>query len=269
MSERITNKDVTAEVHNRWSRWVFLVLFCVGCGMVIAEIYTGWAHHGWFTAAPDYNDDMSVARKWLADGSYFLPTQTGGPHQWVQGDVLYPPVALWLFVPFSFLPMVAWFAIPFAVIVTGLWKLRPALWAVAIMSFLVCEPNALDEVVSGNTVIWFVAIEFAALSWGTPASLGLFKPSLFPFVFVGIRTRRWWMCAGLLALLSLPFLSLNLTWVRVVMDTRGRSGLSYNIDEFAYALIPYIAWLGSIRAKQHVTGPKSLWTRLRLLPHGG
>jgi hypothetical protein len=268
MSERIANKDGTAKMRNLWSRWVFLVLLSVGLSLVIAEIYIGW-ENGWFAATPDYDNYMSIARRWLADGSYFLSTQTGGPHQWAWGDVLYPPVALWLFVPFSFLPMVAWFAIPFAVIVTGLWKLRPALWAVAIMSFLVCEPNALDEVVSGNTVIWFVAIEFAALSWGTPASLGLFKPSLFPFVLVGIHTRQWWMCVGLLALLSLPFMSLSLTWVQVVMDERGRSGLFYNIEEFAYALIPYIAWLGSTRAKQYAHGPKSLWTRLQLVSRSG
>jgi hypothetical protein len=82
--------------------------------------------------------------------------------------------------------MVAWFAIPLAVVVAGLWRLQPAPWALAISAILLCELGSLVEVVSGNPVIWFVAIEFAALAWRLPASLGLFKPSLFPFALVGV-----------------------------------------------------------------------------------
>jgi hypothetical protein len=228
-------------------RRVYLAIAGVFCALVLSELYVGWSDRGWFSVFNDYDLYMGVARRWLAGGSYFLPRQLAGPHLLQWGDVLYPPVALWLFVPFSFLPMAAWFAIPLAVVVAGLWRLRPAPWALAIMAILLCEPVALVEVVSGNPVIWFVAIEFAALAWRLPASLGLFKPSLFPFALVGVRTRRWWAGVGLLALMSLPFLQLSLTWVRVVLDTQGRGGLFYSSDEFAYALIPYIAWLGSDR----------------------
>jgi hypothetical protein len=143
--------------------------------------------------------------------------------------------------------MAAWYAAPLAVMAAGFWRLRPAPWALAVMALLLCEPVAMVECVSGNPLLWFMAIEFAALAWRLPISLGLFKPSLFPFTLFGIHTRRWWAGVALLALLSLPFLQLSFTWIRVIFDTHGRGGLLYNGDEFAYALIPYIAWFGSDR----------------------
>jgi hypothetical protein len=161
--------------------------------------------------------------------------------------VLYPPVSLWLFVPFSFLPMAAWFAVPLATIAAAMWRLKPVAPALAIIALLLCDPDGLVESVSGNPMLWFVAIEFAALTWRMPASLGLFKPTLLPFALVGIRTRPWWVAVCLLALLSLPFLELTITWVRVGLDTHGRGGVLYNVSEFAYAFIPYVAWLGSSR----------------------
>ena len=232
--------------HRTGLRRAYLVLAGIFCLIVLGEIWYGLGHT-WFTGFNDYDHCMGVARRWLADGSYFLPVQLEGPHIWHWGEVLYPPVALWLFVPFSFLPMAAWFAVPLAVIAAGFHRLRPAPWALAVMALLLCEPVALVEVASGNPLIWFIAIEFTALAWRLPASLGLFKPSLLPFALVGIHTRRWWAALGLLVLLSLPFLQLSFTWVRVVLDTNGRGGLLYNVHEFTYALIPYIAWLGSDR----------------------
>ena len=238
--------DESKKTHRVALRRLYLVLagfFCLG---VIFEIWYGVGNQ-WFTGFDDYDHCMGVAQRWLADGSYFLPVQLAGPHTWHWGEVLYPPVALWLFVPFSFLPMAAWFATPLTIILAGIWRLRPAPWALAVMALLLWEPVALVECISGNPLLWFMAIEFAAMAWSLPMSLGLFKPSLFPFALFGIRTRRWWLGVGLLALLSLPFLQLSFTWVRVILDTHGRGGLLYNGDELAYALIPYIAWLGSDR----------------------
>lgn len=152
-----------------------------------------------------------------------------------------------LFVPFSYLPAVAWFAIPFAIIGAAFWRLRPTPAALAVIAMLVCEPDGLVELANGNPLLWVVAIEFAALVWRVPASLALFKPSLFPVALAGIGTRRWWAGLALLLLLSVPFLGLNPTWVQVVLDTHGRGGLLYNASEFPYALIPYVAWFGSSR----------------------
>mgnify|MGYP006173125319 CR=1 FL=1 len=48
-----------------------------------------------------------VAARWLDGGPYFEPYQLVGPYEIRAGDVLYPPVGLWLFVPFAVLPAVA------------------------------------------------------------------------------------------------------------------------------------------------------------------
>jgi hypothetical protein len=240
------DEDSTARpARRRRLNRLYLLLAATFCVFALCEVYVGWSQRGWFSSFDDYNFNMDVARRWLADGSYFIPRQLAGPHLWQVGEVLYPPVSLWLFVPFSFLPAAVWFAIPLAVIVAALWRLRPIPAALAIIAMMLCEPDGLVEFVNGNPILWVVAIEFAALAWRVPASLALFKPSLFPFAVAGIWARRWWVAVGLLALLSAPFLQLDLTWVRVVLDTHGRGGLFYNGSEIPYALIPYIAWFGS------------------------
>ena len=67
-----------------------------------------------------------AAARWLAGGPYFEPYQLAGPYPITAGDVLYPPVALWLFVPFTVLPAVLWWAIPIAVAAWAVWRLQPS-----------------------------------------------------------------------------------------------------------------------------------------------
>jgi len=52
----------------------------------------------------DFSLYRDVAARWLAGGSYFEPHQLAGPYTIEVGDILYPPVGLWLFVPFAVLP---------------------------------------------------------------------------------------------------------------------------------------------------------------------
>jgi hypothetical protein len=232
-------------MRERIGRDACLVIGGVAFALALSEVYIGWAYKGWFTALPDYDVCMNAAQRWLATGAYFPLRQLDGPYEHLFDDVLYPPVTLWLFVPLSFLPVWAWFAIPVTVMAAALWRLRPALWGWALMAVLLCDPSPLGELVFGNPLWWFMAIEFAAVAWRWPASLALFKPSLFPFALFGIRERRWWLGAGALALLSLPFLPLTFTWARVVLDSQGTGGLLYSLLEFPYALIPLVAWLSS------------------------
>ena len=49
----------------------------------------------------DFTLYRDVTIRWLGGGPYFEPYQLAGPYQISAGDVLYPPVALWLFVPFA------------------------------------------------------------------------------------------------------------------------------------------------------------------------
>ena len=46
----------------------------------------------------DFTLYRDVTIRWLGGGPYFEPYQLAGPYPISAGDVLYPPVALWLFV---------------------------------------------------------------------------------------------------------------------------------------------------------------------------
>ena len=64
----------------------------------------------------DYGFYHDVGARWLADGTYYLPHQLAGPYQLsLMIDILYPPSALLLFVPFSIAPAILWWAIPIGV----------------------------------------------------------------------------------------------------------------------------------------------------------
>src|SRR5690348_5487772 len=69
-----------------------------------------------FALGGDMNLYLDAARHWLGGGSFYLDRQLAGPYEITGGDVLYPPVALALFVPFTVLPAVLWFAIPLAIV---------------------------------------------------------------------------------------------------------------------------------------------------------
>ena len=199
---------------------------------------------------------MGAARRWLGGGSYFLDRQLHGPYLHGESDVLYPPTALVLFVPFSFLPTIAWYAAPLAIIAVALWRLRPIAWALAIMALLACWPTGLVETVNGNPLIFVVAALFASAAWGAPASLVLLKPSLLPFALFRADTRAWWLGLVVLVMLSLPVLALNLRWLQVVADLRGRSGMWFSLYDVPYVAIPLVAWLGRRRAPAGHSGPE-------------
>lgn len=195
----------------------------------------------------DFTLYRDVAARWLAGGSYFEPYQLAGPYEIRAGDVLYPPVGLWLFVPFALLPAVAawllWWAVPVGATGWAIWRLRPrpAVWP--LLALCLAWPTTLLKTWTGNPVIWCVA----ALALGTlyrwPSVFVLLKTSLFPFALFGANRRSWWLALGGLLLLSLPFGALWGEWVASVVNSRGGGGL-YSTLEVPMLLLPLVAWLG-------------------------
>ena len=128
-----------------------------------------------WTLGMDFVFYRDVGARWLADGSYYLPYQLAGPYHVTlltdpgTGDVLYPPNALLLFVPFAVLPGVLWWAIPVAVTGYALYRLRPAPWAWVVMLILLAWPRAVGAYLFGNTDIWIAAAIAAGAVWGWPA----------------------------------------------------------------------------------------------------
>ena len=72
----------------------------------------------------------SIAQRWLDTGQFYTERQLSGPYTRVTlVDNLYPPSALYLFVPFTVLPPALWWALPIAFVLWTVWRLRPRLGA--------------------------------------------------------------------------------------------------------------------------------------------
>jgi hypothetical protein len=191
---------------------------------------------------------FSATRSWLADGTWYLPRQLAGPYGIEYGDVLYPPILLYLLVPFQWLPFALWWAVPLAGIAWALWRIRPPLWAWPLMALCLAWPLSVEQLVKGNPVLWIMAAEAVAIAVGLPTTLVLLKPSLFPFAVIGIRRRAWWIQAAILVVLSLPLLELTLLYPQVVLDSRG-GGLLYSVRDVPLLCLPVIAGLASGRLR--------------------
>src|SRR4249919_2944324 len=72
----------------------------------------------------DFRLYQDATARWLASGQFYEPYQLAGPYPISAGDILYPPVALWLFVPFAVdggpvldaIQAVVWWALPLGVV---------------------------------------------------------------------------------------------------------------------------------------------------------
>ena len=187
-----------------------------------------------------------AAARWLAGGPYFEPYQLAGPYPIHAGDILYPPVALWLFVPFTVLPAVLWWAIPIGVTAWAVWRLRPAPAWWPLIALCVAWPTTLLKTWTGNPVIWSVAALSLGVLYAWPSVFVLIKPSLFPFALFGANRRSWWLALAAFGVLCLPFGSMWADWVTSLVNSTG-GGILYSTLEIPMLLIPLAAWLGRSR----------------------
>ena len=190
---------------------------------------------------------VSAANRWMAGGSFYLPHQLAGPYpiQWI-GEVLYPPVGLYLFVPFAFLPAILWWCVPIGLVVAGVWRLRPSGWVLPLMAFLLLWPRTQELVLWGNPAMFILAAETWGLILGWPAVLILIKPTLAPFVLVGANRRSFWLVLACALAAALPFGALWFDWLRVITNVTN-ADWTYSLNEVPTLLIPILAWLGATR----------------------
>ena len=191
----------------------------------------------------DYQIYMSAARRWLAGEGFFFPFQLAGPYVIAGGEVLYPPVVLWLLVPFSFLPAVLWWLVPVVLTLLAARAMRPRPWGVLVAAVVLVLPVAQEPILWGNPVIWLVPAVAWGLLVGWPAAVVLVKPTLAPFVLAGLTHPRS-LLVGLagLAILCLPFgIQAWLDWLTAL----GNSGLpaTYSIRQAGLLLIPVALYL--------------------------
>jgi hypothetical protein len=204
------------------------------------------AHPG-VTLGMDFTIYMDRARSWLAGDGFYLPWQLTGSY--VVGTVgtppaLYPPILLYLLVPFTVLPAVLWWAIPLAIIAVSLYRLRPAAWAWPILAAVLCYPRAWIVLVYGNPSLWVFAALAAGLVWTWPLAFLPMKAPLAPFALLGVRQRVFWAGVGTFVLLALPFGSMWPDYVIAMANARNGYGLEYLVGELPIAVALVVAGIG-------------------------
>ena len=187
-----------------------------------------------------------IAQRWLDTGVWYTDRQLTGPYE-VQTlvDNLYPPHALYLFVPFLFLPDILWWIIPLGVVAYVVWWCRPVAWMWPILALILLFPKTPNQILYGNTDMWVAAAIAGGVRWAWPSVLVTFKPSLAFFAVIGIRARSWWIAAGVLVLVSLPFLPLWLDYPTVMGNSSAK--FWYSFGNLPFFVMPIVAFLGSSR----------------------
>ena len=149
----------------------------------------------------DFHLYRDATTRWFLGGPFYEPYQLAGPYPISAGDILYPPVALWLFVPFAVdggplldaVQAVVWWALPLGVVAAVVAALRPRPLAWPLVAFCLVNPTTLLKIWTGNPVIWSMAAMALAVVGASrfAAPFVLLKPSLAPFALFGIRRRSW------------------------------------------------------------------------------
>jgi hypothetical protein len=187
-----------------------------------------------------------VAERWMTTGVYYTTEQLSGPYV-VQTQVhnLYPPHALYLFVPFLYLPAILWWVLPLGLFAYVIWWCRPAIWAWPILLLILALPKGPAQILFGNTDMWIAAFVAGAVRWSWPGVLVTIKPSLAIFAAVGILARSWWIAAAALAVLSLP---LWMYWLQFPTVTANSSAdLTRSLGNYPFVFVPIVAWMASTR----------------------
>jgi hypothetical protein len=198
-----------------------------------------------------------VAERWLDTGVYYTDRQLSGPyHVETLVDNLYPPSALFLFVPFVFLPALLWWLVPLGLIAYVVWWCRPVAWALPVLALLIAYPKTPAVILYGNSDIWAVAFSAAGVRWAWPSVLVSFKPSVGFLAFPGIATRRWWIAGLAFAAVNIPLLPLWLHYPAVLLNSDTNLGRA--LSDMPLFVLPIVAWLTSSRRG---TTPIRSWAR--------
>ena len=181
-------------------------------------------------------------------GSHFLSTgQLYFPHQFepyiaAHTVNLYPPTALYLFVPASFAPRILWWLVPLTIIVVSLARLRPAWWSWPIMAAACVWPLHAPDVpvalVYGNTLMWTMAAMFAAASFRSGLAWAVLLKPTHMFMALPWAIRSWRGLAVMVAL-SAVMLPLWFDWLAAMGNLSGAGGWVALSPALA---IPAIAW---------------------------
>ena len=232
-----------------------IVAIVVGTVTIVSWGFAVVSIPDWFARsfATDFDIYMRAAERWSSGEGWYQLRQLNGPYPIEVGDVLYPPLLVYLLIPFRLLGPWLWWMIPAGALAWAVWRHRPAAWAWAVIAFCLAWPYSPAKYVFGNPVIWAAAAAGIGTIWPWPSALVLIKPTVLPFAFFGIRQRHWWVAVSALAIISLPFLADTLRYPQVLLNAElnpidGRGGPFYSLTEFPLMAIGIVAWLGRRRS---------------------
>jgi hypothetical protein len=226
-----------------WQRVVARVaqgVIALMCAWILWTLLGGDAR---LVPGSDYHAVIGAASRWLSGGPFYEPYQFApygvSGYGIAHAPVMYPPIMLLLFVPFTVLPVVLWWAIPAAMAAWALYRLRPAWWAWPIMAACLLFPRTVETLQNGNPAMWLFAAGMAGALYRWPWALVACKPTLVPFALLGARDRRWWLAAGVLMALALPFGAMWFDYLRVSANLQAPSWFLWH--DWPLLAIPLVA----------------------------
>lgn len=220
---------------------VTLVLLAVGA-------WEGWTVWRVALVSPnhavgfDLNIYLDGTRSWLAGTGFYRPRElTGQPFTILVGDVLYPPPAILLFLPWALgAPLILWWLVPLGMIGAAITHLRPSPFAWPLLAWTLTDTRTWAVIVYGNPSMWAIAAVAAGCAWGWPAAGAVVKPVFWPFALLGLRRREHRRCALLILaammLVSVAFLPLWVDFTRVMANAQNVDGGEYLFGELPIAL---------------------------------
>jgi hypothetical protein len=252
---------------SRYARPVLVAVTIVLLAIAVFELWMFWGYIDSQRAlGTDLNYYKFIAQRWLDTGVWYTDRQLAGPYvQQTLVDNLYPPHALYLFLPFVFVPFPLWWLIPAGLVAYSIWVLRPAVWSWPILALILALPKTPVSILFGNSDLLVLAFVAAGVVWGWPAVLASFKPSMGVFAFVGMFRRSWWFGVVALAFLTLPQIQLWLLWPQAIRNSSAVT-IEYSLANYPFMLLPIVVRLAST-TRGPVRLPAMLQrARLRLSP---
>jgi hypothetical protein len=239
------------EARARRARLIRFALIAFGAALlfdVAWEVATIWVpamQNGEAPIGYDLGIYIDRTRSWLDGDGFYRARQLAGPYMIENGDALYPPPTILLFLPWALgAPAVLWWLIPFAAIALSLRKLRPPLWAwVALVGLVLVYGRTLIAIILGNPSIWGFAAILAGGAYGWPALGALVKPVLAPFALIGTNRRSWWIGLAVVVVASLAFAPMWPDYVRILANARNGRDMWYVVGEVpTAAVLAFVAW---------------------------
>ena len=108
----------------RASMTALTVILFAWAALQLTAIYRGAELRG--EVGYDFGLYTDIGRHFLQTGEVYYQHQLAGPYEGLGTVNIYPPLAMYLFVPFAFLPTILWWAVPITIIAVSLYRLRPS-----------------------------------------------------------------------------------------------------------------------------------------------